>query len=103
MGMALNRRVLRSNPRENIFHKGFLACDRYSGGPEAMQRVRAQVLFLSGSYDQMTPAKASAPLIEAARARGIVYASERIATGHNMMTEAPEATLQAMRRFLCQH
>lgn len=103
MGMALGRRVLRSNPRENIFHKGFVACNSYEGGPEAMRQVKARVLVLSGSQDQMTPPKASAPLLDAAREAGVAFACERIACGHNLMTEAPDATLDAMRRFLSAH
>ncbi|PAT40500.1 alpha/beta hydrolase [Vandammella animalimorsus] len=100
MGMALGRRVLRSNPRENIFHKGFVACDSYEGGPEAMAQVKAQVLILSGSQDQMTPARAAKPLVQAAQQAGVALQTASIDVGHNLMTEAPEATLQAMRSFL---
>lgn len=100
MGIALGRRVLRSNPHENIFHKGFLACDRYDAGPDAMQKVRAKVLILSGEQDQMTPARAARPLAEAAKLAGVNLQTTSVPSGHNLMTEAPEATLAAMQRFL---
>lgn len=100
MGIALGRRVLRSNPQENVFYKGFKACDDYSNGPQAIAQVQAKTLILSGQYDQMTPAKASQALVEAARQAQRPVVSETINAGHNMMTEAPDATLQALRRFL---
>ncbi|RMX08320.1 alpha/beta hydrolase [Corticibacter populi] len=100
MGMALGRRILRSNPHENIFHKGFVACDRYAGATQAIARVRAPTLILSGRQDQMTPARAVQPLLEAARMAGVPVHFEDIACGHNMMTEAPEQTLATLREFL---
>ncbi len=38
-GMALGRKVLRSNPQVNLFHRGFVACDRYANGEQAMAQV----------------------------------------------------------------
>lgn len=100
MGIALGRRVLRSNAQENVFYKGFKACDDYANSPQAMAKVEAKTLVLSGSYDQMTPAKAAQPLVQAARDAQRDLHSVTIAAGHNMMTEAPDATLQALRQFL---
>ena len=51
-GMALGRRVLQSNPQVNIFHRGFVACDSYTGGEQAMAQVCCPVLFLLGALDQ---------------------------------------------------
>jgi pimeloyl-ACP methyl ester carboxylesterase len=58
-GMALGRRVLRSNPKVNVFHRGFVACDRYAGGEAAMAALTCPVLFLLGGQDQMTHPKAA--------------------------------------------
>ena len=33
---ALNRRVLRANPKVNVFHRGFVACDQYANGINAI-------------------------------------------------------------------
>ena len=99
-GMALGRRVLRSNPAVNVFHRGFVACDSYAGGEAAMKNGRCPVLFVLGTADQMTPPKAAQGLIEAARAAGRTVEVSRVPVGHHQMTEAPDATLFALRDFL---
>ena len=38
-GMALGRKVLRSNTAVNVFHRGFVACDSYAGGEAAMAQL----------------------------------------------------------------
>jgi len=98
--MALGRRVLRSNPRVNVFHRGFLACDRYAGGETAVAQVRCPVLFLLGAQDQMTQPKAAQGLIQTARAAGKSVQVVSLPVGHHQMTEAPDATLAALRDFL---
>ena len=40
---ALNRRVLRANPKVNVFHRGFVACDQYANGINAMAALTAKV------------------------------------------------------------
>lgn len=55
--MALGRRVLASNTQVNIFHRGFVACDSYANGLEAMAAVTCPVLFVLGEADQMTPTR----------------------------------------------
>lgn len=98
--LALGRRVLASNPAVNVFHRGFLACDRYANGEAAMQAVTCPVLMVLGAKDQMTHPKAAQPLIAAAHASGKALQVVQLAVGHHQMLEAPEATLQALRGFL---
>lgn len=93
---ALMRRVLASNPRVNLFHRGFLACDSYTGGEAAMQKVRCPVLFVLGRQDAMTPPKSAEPLQRVAREGRTVL----VTGGHQMMTEAPDEVLAALRGFL---
>ncbi|GKS96629.1 alpha/beta hydrolase [Acidovorax sp. SUPP2825] len=99
-GMALGRRVLRSNPAVNVFHRGFLACDRYAGGEAAIAQITCPVLFALGAQDQMTNPKAAQGLIAAARAAGKAVQVASLPVGHHQMTEAPDATLFAIRDFL---
>ena len=99
-GMALGRRVLASNPTVNVFHRGFVACDSYTGGEAAMARVPCPVLFLLGAQDQMTPPKAAKTLITAAQASGQRVLVTQVPVGHHQMTEAPDETLAAMLGFL---
>ncbi len=93
---ALMRRVLASNPRVNIFHVGFQACDAYTAGDAAMAEVTAPTLFVLGQGDQMTPVKAAQSLVRAATHGKVVM----VPGGHNMMAESPDAVLMAMKDFL---
>ena len=93
---ALMRRVLASNPRVNLFHRGFQACDSYTGGEEAMKQVTCPVLFVLGKQDAMTPPKAA----QALRARSPHAKAVLLDAGHSLMTEAPEGVLAALRGLL---
>jgi pimeloyl-ACP methyl ester carboxylesterase len=93
---ALMRRVLASNPRVNVFHRGFVACDSYAGGEAAIAKVACPVLFVLGKYDAMTPPKAALPLRQGARDAKTVL----VQGGHQMMSEAPDAVLIVLRDFL---
>jgi pimeloyl-ACP methyl ester carboxylesterase len=98
--MALGRRVLASNPHVNIFHRGFVACDSYANGLEAMAQITCPVLFLLGDNDQMTPPRAAKSLIDQAKASGKVFSVVNVPMGHHQMSESPEETLQALKHFL---
>ncbi len=93
---VLMRRLLAGNPRENIFYVGFKACDAYTGGEAALQKVAAPILFILGKRDQMTPPKAAQALVHGAKNSKVVL----VDAGHQMMTEAPDAVLFAIRDFL---
>ena len=93
---ALMRRVLASNGAVNIFYRGFKACNDYKTGLEAMARVRCPVLLVLGQNDQMTPPKAAQDLVSHAANATVVV----VAAGHQMMLEAPEAVLSALKDFL---
>ncbi len=98
--LALGRRVLASNTRVNVFHRGFQACDRYANGEEAIRAITAPVLFLLGGVDQMTQPKAAQGLITQARESGKTVEVLSLPVGHHQMTETPDATLAAIRDFL---
>jgi len=93
---ALMRRVLASNPKVNVFHTGFKACDSYAGGEAAMDKVQCPTLFVLGSADQMTPPKAAQSLVARAHKAKVV----QLPAGHSLMTEAPDGVLQALKDFL---
>ena len=95
---ALMRRVLASNRTENVFHIGFTACDQYADGESAMRQVLAPTLFILGNKDQMTPPTAAQALLGWARNARVV----RVDAGHQMMVEAPDPVLAALREFLAQ-
>lgn len=97
--VALSRRLLAGNTKENIFHLGFVACDSYCGGEDAMKKVAStpcKVLFALGERDQMTPPKAAARLT--ALAPGAQIALMKV--GHLQMTEAPDELLAHLLGWL---
>jgi len=98
--MALGRRVLASNTQVNIFHRGFVACDSYANGLEAMAAVTCPVLFVLGESDQMTPPRAAKSLIDQAIAHDKTFTVAKVPMGHHQMSESPEETLNALKAFL---
>jgi pimeloyl-ACP methyl ester carboxylesterase len=98
--VALNRRVLASNPKVNVFYLGFKACDSYANGENAMAQVTCPVLFLLGANDQMTNPKAAQPLVAKAKESGKTHKIAYLPLGHHQMTETPDETLFAIRDFL---
>ena len=94
--LALAKRVFASNPQTNVFYSSFKACRDYAGGEAAITRVSCPVLFILGEVDQMTPPKAAQVLVKATKNATVVT----VPSGHHQMTEAPEATLSALRHFL---
>jgi pimeloyl-ACP methyl ester carboxylesterase len=99
-GMALARRVQASNGDTNLLHTGFVACDSYRNGQAAMAALACPVLFVLGEQDQMTPARAARSLVDAAKAAGKQVQVQMVPSGHNQMTESPDATLFAIHHFL---
>ena len=98
--LALGKRVLASNTAVNVFHRGFVACDRYANGEQAISAITCPVLFVLGAQDQMTMARAAQPLINQAKAAGKVVQVATLPVGHHQMTETLEETLFAIRDFL---
>ena len=98
--MALGRRVLASNPKVNLFHRGFVACDSYTNGLSAIAAITCPVLFLLGESDQMTPPRAAKGLIDQAQTSGKTLQVVQVPMGHHQMSESPEETLHALKSFL---
>lgn len=97
---ALCRRVLASNPKVNVFHRGFQACDSYANGERAIAQVTCPILFVLGATDQMTQPRAAQSLVKAAREAGRQVEVRELRVGHKQMSETPEETLQALKDFL---
>ena len=98
--LALGRRVLTSNKTVNVFHTGFNACNSYDQGLQAMAAVTCPVLMVLGEADQMTLPKNAQPLIAQAKESGVSLQVVTIPHGHHQMTESPDETLDAIKRFL---
>jgi len=76
----------------NLFHHDFSMCDAYAGGLEAAAKVRCPVTLVLGERDQMTSPMQASALADALKARTVM-----VRAGHALMTEAPDAVLQALQ------
>ena len=81
---------------EQLFHTDFSVCNSYAGGAAAAARVTCPTLLLLGQRDMMTPPKGARMVKEA-----ILHARtvEVAASGHALMTEQPDAVLDALYGF----
>ncbi len=79
----------------NLFEHDFRVCDAYAHGMEAAAAVRCPVHLILGERDVMTPPKATRDLSAALGATVL-----RVAAGHALMQEAPDAVLNAMRQAI---
>ena len=61
-----------------------------------MPKVTAPTLFVLGRQDLMTPPKAAQSLVKVAQHGKVVM----VPGGHQMMLEAPDTVLAALRDFL---
>jgi pimeloyl-ACP methyl ester carboxylesterase len=100
---ALMRRMLASNPHENVFHIGFKACDSYEAAFGAQKRLLAvidsaqpAILFIVGMADQMTTPKAAQALMDKMPNAKVA----KVSGGHQMMTESPEECLEVLDSWL---
>ncbi|MBF0267024.1 MAG: alpha/beta hydrolase [Alphaproteobacteria bacterium] len=84
--------IARSKP--GVIFNGLTACNDYRGAADAAAKVACPTLLILGEADQMTPAKGGKELA------GMILGARFViipGSGHMMMTEAPDATLDAMR------
>ncbi|SAL74128.1 3-oxoadipate enol-lactonase [Caballeronia terrestris] len=82
-----------------LFHTDFSACNTYTEGLERALQVRCPVLVISGQRDLMTPPKAAGALVKAMSQAGVVVETVTLDAGHALMTEQPDATLDALFTF----
>ena len=80
-----------------VLHSDLNACNTYAGGMAAAAKVKCPVLFVLGARDMMTPPRAAQDFIKAIPAAKTVTAQ---ISGHMLMAEAPDATLDALVGFL---
>ena len=79
----------------NLFEHDFRVCDEYAGGLDAAARLRCPATLVLGARDQMTPPRATREIAAALKARSVL-----LPAGHALMTEAPNALIDALRDAL---
>jgi len=80
-----------------VLYNDLKASNDYGAGAESAARVKCPVLFIVGRRDVMTPPRAAKVLEEKISGARIV---EIGSSGHSLMAEAPDATLDALIEFL---
>ena len=90
----LMQRMSQVNPAQ-LFHTDFYACNAYANGQVAAEAVRCPVLFIFGSKDMMTPARSTKTLTGAIPHGKVV----QVDAGHSLMSEQPDAVLDALFAF----
>ena len=76
-----------------VLHNDLAACNNYCGGEEAAAAVQCPTLVIVGDQDRMTPAKQGAKLVKVMPDAQLVRIH---GSGHLMMVENPDATLDAL-------
>jgi len=80
-----------------VLYNDLKACNDYGAGLESAAKVKCPVLLIVGRRDMMTPPKAAQALSEKiAQAKTVEVAP----SGHSLMAEAPDATLDALIAFI---
>jgi pimeloyl-ACP methyl ester carboxylesterase len=80
----------------NVLYSGLKACDDYSVGEASAAKVDCPVLFVLGSRDQMAPPRSAERFVRAFKSAQTVLVP---GSGHSLMAEAPDATLDALIAF----
>ena len=82
---------------DGVLHADFTACNNYKVGLEAAKKVQCPVLLVLGQRDQMTPPRAAKQAAaNFGKARTVILES----TGHSLMSEQPDAVLDALIGFV---
>jgi pimeloyl-ACP methyl ester carboxylesterase len=79
-----------------VLYNDLLACHTYAGGEAAAAKLQCPALFVLGRRDQMTPPKAGLAFAQMIRGARVLQLAP---SGHSLMAEAPDATLDALIEF----
>ena len=93
----MERVAARGEP--HLFHTDFSACNAYTQGIERAAQVRCPVRLVLGAKDMMTPPRATRALVDTLRTAGVAVDVVTLDAGHALMSEQPDATLDALFAF----
>jgi pimeloyl-ACP methyl ester carboxylesterase len=78
-----------------VLYNDLRACNDYASGLESAAKVQCPVLMVLGKRDVMTPIRGTKELVAALKAKTAIVDL----SGHTLMAEAPDATLDALIEF----
>jgi pimeloyl-ACP methyl ester carboxylesterase len=93
--LRLMQRVAQRNGSD-VLRADFSACNAYQRGAQAAAELTCPALFILGTSDSMTPARAAQSLIDACKDATVVSLR---GTGHSLMAENPDGVREALRLF----
>jgi pimeloyl-ACP methyl ester carboxylesterase len=79
-----------------VLYNDLKACNDYAGGADAAAKVKCPALFILGRRDQMTGPKAGQAFAQMLPRAKVVQIA---LSGHSLMAESPDATLDALIEF----
>ncbi len=95
--MLGNSMRLMERSANGTLHADFTACNNYKDGLQAAKKVQCPVLMILGQRDLMTPPRAANQVAESfSDVRTVVLEG----TGHSLMSEQPDAVLDALIGFV---
>lgn len=98
MNQRLMERVA-AKGEPQLFHTDFAACNTYADGLKSASKVRCPVRLIVGKRDMMTPPRATHEIAKALKDAGVRFDTVSLDAGHALMTEQPDATLDALYDF----
>ncbi|WP_345811067.1 alpha/beta hydrolase [Paraburkholderia sp. PREW-6R] len=99
---GMNQRLMErvsANGEPNLFHTDFTACNAYTDGLARAAQVRCATRLIVGRRDAMTPPRAARAVAGALADAGVPVDTVTLEAGHALMTEQPDATLDALYSF----
>lgn len=88
---------LMQRQKPGVMHADFVACNAYASGAERAAAVHCPALFIAGTRDVMTPARAAREFAGLFRDAKVVLLD---GAGHNLMAERPDEVLDTLIAFL---
>ncbi|NYH24350.1 alpha/beta fold hydrolase [Paraburkholderia bryophila] len=99
---GMNQRLMErvsARGEAHLFHTDFSACNSYTDGLARAAQVRCAARVVVGRRDAMTPPRAAKALADALAQAGVAVDTVTLEAGHALMTEQPDATLDALFSF----
>ena len=90
-------RAAREMQKAGLLAVAFSACNSYAGGFDRAHAVSCPTLLVLGTNDQMTPIKAGRVLAAKIKDSKVIEVKN---SGHALMSEQPDAVLNALRDFI---
>ena len=99
---GMNQRLMErvsATGEPRLFHTDFTACNAYAEGLARAAQVRCPVRLIVGRHDAMTPPRAAQALAQAFAQANVALDTVTLDAGHSLMSEQPDATLDALFGF----